>query len=135
MHICCPDLSSGEGAAPYKTVADYDHGLSRIDGFVAFLDAAAVRMREGAARGVTQPRLVVENMIGQLDTLIAQGVDKSTFYGPIRNMPEGFTDAEKARLTQAYREAISGKTDPAYKNGRAACREKVVPYGVITVVA
>src|SRR3546814_16885791 len=30
-------------------------------------------------------------------------------------MPEGFTDAEKARLTQAYREAISGKIDPAYK--------------------
>src|SRR3546814_4983778 len=86
--VCSSDL---------KTVADYDHGLSRIDGFVAFLDAAAVRMREGAARGVTQPRLVVENMIGQLDTLIAQGVDKSTFYGPIRNMPEGFTDAEKAR--------------------------------------
>ena len=127
MHIYFPDLSSGEGAAPYKTIADYDHGLSRIDGFVAFLDAAAVRMREGAARGVTQPRLVVENMIGQLDTLIAQGVDKSTFYGPIRNMPEGFTDAEKARLTQAYREAISGKIDPAYKRLRDFLKTEYLP--------
>lgn len=115
MHIYFPDLSSGEGAAPYKTVADYDNGLSRIDGFVAFIDEAIVRFREGAARGVTQPKLVVNNMIGQLDGLIAQGVEGSTYYGPIRKMPAAFPAADRERLTAAYRTAISTKITPAYQ--------------------
>src|SRR3546814_7200405 len=42
-------------------------------------------------------------------------------------MPEGFTDAEKARLTQAYREAISGKIDPAYKPLRDFLKTEYLP--------
>ena len=38
-------FSSGKGAAPYRTVADYDNGLARIDGFVDYLDRAVARMR------------------------------------------------------------------------------------------
>src|SRR3546814_15175585 len=110
MHICFPDLSSGEGAAPYKTVADYDHGLSRIDGFVAFLDAAAVRMREGAARGVTQPRLVVEKMIGQPDTLNGPGEDKSTIHDTSRTTPAAQNASYKARTRPADGDANYGKT-------------------------
>ncbi len=127
LHIYFPDLSSGEGAAPYKTVADYENGLSRIDGFVAFLDEAIVRFREGAAKGVTQPKLVVNNMVGQLDDLIAQGVDKSTFYGPIRKMPATFEDADKTRLTSAYRAAIATKIDPAFKRLRDFLKTEYLP--------
>jgi len=37
-----PDLSSGEGAAPFKTVADYDNNLKRLEGYVVYLDRAIV---------------------------------------------------------------------------------------------
>lgn len=127
MHLYFADLSSGEGAAPYKTVADYDAGLSRIDEFVAFLDQAIVRFQEGAARGVTQPKLVVNNMIGQLDDLIAQGVDGSTYYGPIRKLPTDFPAADKARLTAAYRQAISTRIDPAYRRLRDFLKTEYLP--------
>lgn len=127
MHIYFPDLSSGEGAAPYKTVEDYDNGLSRIDGFVAYLDEAIVRFREGAARGVTQPKLVVNNVIDQLDTLIAQGVEGSTFYGPIKKMPAEFAASDKDRLTSAYQAAIKDKIDPAYKRLRDFLKTEYLP--------
>lgn len=127
LHLYFPDLSSGEGAAPYKTVADYDHGLGRIDGFIVFIDQAIGRFRQGMARGVVQPRLVVSNMIEQLDGMIAQGVDGSTFYGPIRKMPEGFGVADKARLTGAYRQAISGKIDPAFTRLRDFLKNEYLP--------
>ena len=40
-HLFFPDLSSGEGVAPYRSVADYDNGLARIEGFIAWLGLAA----------------------------------------------------------------------------------------------
>ena len=127
LHIYFPDLSSGEGAAAYKTVADYDNGLSRIDGFIVFIDQAIGRFRQGMARGVVQPRLVVNNMIEQLDGMIAQGVDGSTFYGPIKKMPEGFGAADKARLTAGYRQAIAGKIDPAFTRLRDFLKNEYLP--------
>ena len=44
FHTFFPELSSGEGAAPYKTIKDYDDGLSRIDGFTTAIDRAIVRL-------------------------------------------------------------------------------------------
>jgi uncharacterized protein (DUF885 family) len=55
-HLFFPVLSSGEGVAPYRGVADYDNGLARIQGFVAWLDRAMERMREGQRSGVVLPR-------------------------------------------------------------------------------
>ena len=109
-----PDFSSGDGAAPFKTVADYDNNLKRIDGYIVLLDRSIGRMRQGLASGVTNPRLVMQNVAGQLDTLIAQGVDGSTFYGPVKKFPADFTDADKARLTEAYGAMIGGKLQPAH---------------------
>src|SRR4029077_2405173 len=83
LHVQYADFSSGKSIAPFKTVADYDNGLKRIDGFVLFLERAIERMREGMKTGVVQPKLVVRNVIGQLDELIKQGVDNSPFYQPI----------------------------------------------------
>jgi uncharacterized protein (DUF885 family) len=54
-----PQVASGEGIAPFGSVDDYDDNLKRLDGYVAFLDAAIVRMREGLAAGIVQPKLVM----------------------------------------------------------------------------
>jgi len=59
FHTFFPDFSSGNSVAPFNTLADYENNLKRIDGFVATLDAAIGRFREGEASGVTQPVLVV----------------------------------------------------------------------------
>ncbi|MDP8994149.1 MAG: DUF885 family protein, partial [Pseudomonadota bacterium] len=66
IHTGFADLSSGRGAAPFRTVEDYDNNLRRIAGFVEQLDLAIARFREGMATGVVQPRLVVDNVIDQL---------------------------------------------------------------------
>ncbi len=46
-HLFFPELSSGDGVAPYRSVVDYDNGLARITGFIGWLDRAVQRMREG----------------------------------------------------------------------------------------
>jgi uncharacterized protein (DUF885 family) len=101
-----PDVSSGRGAAPFKTVADYEAGLARIPGFTTYLDNSILQFREGMSTGVVQPKLVVDVVVEQLDALIAQGVEKSTFYGPILAFPDSIAAAEQRRLTAAYGEVI-----------------------------
>ena len=127
FHTFYPDFSSGEGAAPYKTVKDYDNGLSRIDGFVVALDMSIMRFRQGMKSGVTQPRLVVNNVIGQLDVLIGAGVEGAVMYKPVTKFPATFADADKARLTTAYRSAVADKINPAFTRLRDFLKNEYLP--------
>ena len=108
-----PEFSSGEGAAPYKTVADYEAGLSRIPGFVTFIDAAILRFRDGMKSGVVQPKLVVQNVIDQLDNLLKPDIDDAVMMKPVKTFPDSIAAADQARLKVAYTKAIGTQVNPA----------------------
>jgi uncharacterized protein (DUF885 family) len=127
IHLAYADLASGEGAAPFKTVADYDNNLSRLTGFEGFLDAAIARFRQGMATGVVQPKLVVNNVIEQLNNLIDQGATGSVFYKPVAKFPDGFSEADKARLTAAYADAVTKGVQPAFTRLRDFLKNEYLP--------
>lgn len=122
-----PDLSSGSGAAPFRTVADYENNLERLEGYIVYLDRAIERMRHGMRTGVTNPRLVMANVVDQLDALIAEGVEGSTFYRPVRNFPEGIGEADRARLAAAYAQFIRERLTPAHARLRAFLHDEYLP--------
>ncbi len=97
-----PDFASGQGAAPFKTLVDYENNLKRNAEYAAVLDRAIGLFREGMKDGIVQPRLVVDNMIGQFDNLIKEGVERSTFAGPLKTFPASVGAADQARLRKAY---------------------------------
>lgn len=99
MQTFVPDLASGEGVAPFNTVSDYRDNLSRLAGYVTYLDRAIARMRQGLAHGITNPKLVMANVVAQLDALIGEGVTGSTFYKPVTRFPASIGAADHARLT------------------------------------
>ena len=72
FHTFYPTFASGKGAAPFKTLADYENNLKRHRDFVVYLDRAIGRFREGKASGVVETKLTVRNMIEQLDTQLKQ---------------------------------------------------------------
>ncbi|MCC6708481.1 MAG: DUF885 domain-containing protein [Gammaproteobacteria bacterium] len=108
-------LGSGSSAQPFDTVADYEAFLGRADGFSQWVDDAILAMREGMARGVVNPRIIMERVVPQLRDIARPGVEQSLFWQPVRNMPAHFSDAERARLTAAYRDAITRVILPAYR--------------------
>lgn len=118
-HLDFADLSSGQGVAPYRSVGDYENGLSRLDGFVAWLDMAADRMREGQRNGIVLPRLVVQRVVAQFDELGRQDAMDSPFYGPIRSLPATFSAADRERLTRQYTDAIEQRVRPALQRTQA----------------
>ena len=112
------DWSSGRGVAPYRTIADYDNGLARIDGFVRWLDLAVQRCREGIALRIVQPRVIVERMVAQFDRFIAQPLEASPYYGPIRLWPAALPAAERERFARTYAAAIERQMKPAFVRTR-----------------
>ncbi|MET0269431.1 MAG: DUF885 domain-containing protein, partial [Sphingomonas sp.] len=128
-----PTFASGQGTAPFATLADYENNLKRHEGYVAYLDASIARMREGMAAGIVQPKIVVRAVIGQLDGLIAQGVEESSFYGPIERFPAAITPADRKRLTAAYASAIRDRLTPAHRRLRAFLVDTYLPAARDTV--
>jgi uncharacterized protein (DUF885 family) len=100
---------------------------------VSQIDLAIARFREGLASGVTQPKLVINNVVGQLDTMLAQGVEGSTFYLPVTSFPESISAADRARLTPLYRAAISSQIRPAFTRLRDFLRNEYLPRARETV--
>jgi len=106
FHTFFPTLQSGQSAAPFKTVEDYENALSRNADYVAIAPRAIAKFREGIDTGVLETALTIRNVIEQLDTQLAMPIEESPYWGPVANMPEEFSDAEKTRLTAAYRTSI-----------------------------
>lgn len=127
FHVFYPGLASGKSAAPFKTVEDYENNLKRHRDYVAAIDRAIERFRQGMASGVVQPKLVVQNVIDQLDIQIGQGVERSTFYLPATNFPAGISAADQTRLKTAYAAAIRDQILPAYVRLRDFLKTEYLP--------
>jgi uncharacterized protein (DUF885 family) len=107
-------LGSGSSAHPFKTVKDYDDFLSRADQAAVIVDQIIANMKDGMREGVVQPRILMEKVIPQVEAHIVDNVEDSLFYNPVRNMPEEFSEEDRARLTAAYEDKIASVIVPAY---------------------
>lgn len=127
FHTFYPDLASGQGAAPFKTLADYENNLKRHREFIVLIDRAIGRFREGMKSGVVQPKLVINNVIDQLNLQLAQGIEGSTYYGPVRKFPEGISEADQSRLRTEYAATIKMGIVPAYIRLRDFLKNEYLP--------
>ncbi len=120
-------LGSGSGIQPFKTVKDYEDFLQRMDGLPAWTDQAIANMRDGVAKGYTLPRVLAEKVLPQLASQVVARPDDSLFWNPVKNMPVGFSDADRARLTAAYRSMIATKVFPTYSRLHDFIRDEYLP--------
>ena len=127
IHMLAVQFGSGRGAQPFRTVQDYDDWLARARRLPVLFATNMANMREGIAAGIVQPRPLMEKVVPQLDGLIVDAPEESVFWGPIAALPEDFSDADKARLTAAYRSLIADELMPAYRNLRAFVADEYLP--------
>ena len=116
-----------QAVAPFKTLADYENNLKRHKDYITYIAHAISRFREGMKTGVVQPKLVINNVIDQLNLQIAQGVEGSTFYEPVKKFPEGFSAADQSRHRAEYAEIIKKGIDPAYVMLRDFLKNEYLP--------
>ena len=127
LHKSYPDFVSGQGGAPFSTVAQYDENLARTRLLPKIFATATMRFREGMASGVVASQLTTRNMIAQIDALLAQKVSETPFAGPTRTFPKSFDATTRRRLTAAYTAAIGREVFPAYRKLRAFLNDEYLP--------
>ena len=92
---------------PRSTALDNENWQLRIDAYVGWTRQAIANMREGARRGYTSPRVLIERMLPLFEHL-GEDTAENVFYSPVRGMPEpvsrAYTRAVKEKLLPACRE-------------------------------
>lgn len=132
FHTFYPSFASGQSAAPFKTVEDYENNLKRHANYVELTDRAIEQFREGMESGVLETQLTIGNVISQLDTQLEMKLEDSPFWMPVTNFPEDFSEADKARLTAEYRTAIAD-INAAHTRLRDFLRDEYYPVARQTV--
>ncbi|ABD26792.1 protein of unknown function DUF885 [Novosphingobium aromaticivorans DSM 12444] len=118
FHVAYPELSAPGSGIALDTVEDYRLLIARHKALPQVFGQAIARFREGMASGVTEPRLTVDNMIVQIDALLAQPVDRSPFLAPARQFPDDVPAAERARLARELATVARREIYPAYRTLR-----------------
>jgi uncharacterized protein (DUF885 family) len=127
LHTQYPQLASGQGGAPYATVRDYENSLKRDRDFAANIDEAIRQWKKGEAEGVVDTKLTVTNMIEQLNNQLKLKPEDSPYWGPIKAFPNSIGNADRVRLTQAFRASITGVVYPALTRMRDFLQNEYLP--------
>ena len=122
-----PQLGSGTGNQPFKTVKDYDDFLKRMAVFPAWTDTAIANMRKGMATGWVLPKTLVMKILPQLSAIADVKVaDSSIFFGPIKAYPDSLSK-DKDRLSTAYRGMIETIVKPSYTRLYTFMKDEYLP--------
>ena len=129
FHLTFAQLGSGSVIQPFATVKDYDNWSKRMLKGAAYLDSSLVYFRKGMSAGHVLPKALIVKIIPQLDAFNVKDVKESTFYGPIKNLPKSFSEADKKRITELYTNNIQQIILPAYSRLATFMKEEYLPKG------
>ena len=127
LPVTLVQFASTEGAQPFRTVKHYEQFLQRLEGLSGWMDSAIGNMREGIAKQVVLPKILVTRMLPQLKSQIVTDPTQSGFYVPVKKFPANFSEAERTRLTEAYRKIVADKITPAFVRLHAFVENEYLP--------
>lgn len=121
------EMGSGSSIQPFHTTKDYNDWYQRLSGTPQILDGMVANMRKGLAKGVTQPKPVMEKVLTQLAALSVGDPEQSVFWTPLKNFPDAVPGADRERLALAYRVLIKERVAPAYQRMHDFVRDEYIP--------
>ena len=127
VQVFYPTFSSGEGAAPFDTLADYENALLRHAEMAAGLDQTIARFRQGLDSGVVETKLTIRNVVAQLDEQLGKAPEESPYYAPVLEFPDAIPEADRPRLRQAYLAIVRDTIFPAYRRLRNFLQDEYLP--------
>jgi uncharacterized protein (DUF885 family) len=105
---------------PFRTAADYEAYLSRLEAYPGLIDELITLMRTGAALGYLPARAALAGVLEgcQMHADVADRLDEvenSAFFRPFQEIPEPIPAADRTRLLKAGREAVAGPLARGYR--------------------
>ena len=100
---------------PLNNVKDYENYIARLNGFEVYARQHIDLMRTGIRKGYVVPRVVLTGIEESIQAQIANDPNDSRLFKPFGKFPNIIDQADRLRLTEAGRKAISESVVPGYK--------------------
>src|SRR5258707_4602922 len=100
--------------SPFATVRDYENWIARLRGFGAYLDQGTELLKIAVREKRTQPRVIMLRVKPQIAAQRTATAEASPFFAPFAHMPDAISAAERERLIDAGKAAISSVVLPAF---------------------
>ena len=103
---------------PARTPRDYENLLARLRGVPTYIDQNIALLDDAIARGMVQPRIVVDLVAAQLSGQIAQDRNNTRLLGAFRSFPGAIPTAEQAKLRAEAGDLYDKQFLPAWRKYR-----------------
>lgn len=127
LHLYVAQLGAGGSVHPFNSVKDYEDWLERIEDYLDFLDTSIEMMKEGISKKIVLPAVLTQKTIDQLEEFIVKPTTEHLFYKPIKSLPDEISPVQRDRLAEKYKEMISKKLRPKYKELKKFLVEEYLP--------
>ncbi|MDI1320784.1 MAG: DUF885 domain-containing protein, partial [bacterium] len=127
-HLTFAQMGAGASVHPFNTAQDYRNFLRRARDFSTWVDTAIANMRAGVAKGIVQPRILMERVLPQLEPMMSADPAQNVFFKPLEKLPAGLSAAEQAQLAEEYRAGINSVIRPAYARLHTFIRDEYLPH-------
>lgn len=124
FHISFPELPL---ETPLHNAKDYEHYIARLRAFSQYVNDHVELLREGIKQGVTLPAISVTDYDKAITPHIVDDPTTSLLYAPARKFPDAVPEAQRVRLADEMKKAISESVVPGYRRLLAFMGEEYAP--------
>jgi uncharacterized protein (DUF885 family) len=101
--------------------------LKKLNSLPQFVDQHFVNLREGLAKGVSQPKVIFKGYESTYNDHIVADFEESPFYQPFENLPTSFTEAKRDSILSAAKIVIEQKVVPQFKRIKTFFETEYLP--------
>jgi uncharacterized protein (DUF885 family) len=124
-----PQLSADEfRSAHFDNAKGYAGLVRKLNALGPYLAAFTERMQQAMAKGIVQPRVVMERVPDEIAANIARDPEQSPYYAPFKKLPDSIPATEQKKLRDDAKAAITGVVNPAFAKFLAFFKDDYLPH-------
>ena len=112
---------------PIYNYHDAKRYLSKLNSLPEFVTQNFLNLREGLAKGVSQPKVIFTGYESTYNDHIVANFKESPFYKPFKNLPSTFTNQQKDSILTAAKEAIENTVIPQFQKIKTFFETEYLP--------
>ena len=111
----------------FTTESDYLNWFERVKGYTKNVKNSLINNREGLSKGYTQPRLVTEGVVSQIESLLDAEIDSHPYLRVFLGSDEVLGKDDAQELISEVKTYILEELNPAYQELATFLREEYLP--------
>lgn len=112
---------------PIYNAADAKEYLQKLNALTEFVNQHFVNLREGLAKGVSQPKVIFKGYESTYNDHIVADFEESPFYQPFKKLPSIFSKKYKDSILSAAKKTIEGTVIPEFKRIKTFFETEYLP--------